>query len=49
MEGGTENSELAEIGEWRKIMDEADDNGDGEIDADEFKNLMYELVPLNAS
>jgi Ca2+-binding EF-hand superfamily protein len=46
MEGNSDNNELAEIGEWKKIMDEADDNGDGEIDIDEFKNLMHKLVPL---
>jgi hypothetical protein len=27
-------------------MDEADENGDGEIDIDEFKVLMRQLVPL---
>jgi Ca2+-binding EF-hand superfamily protein len=47
MEGGCEHSELAAIEEWRKVMNEADDNGDGEIDIEEFKTLMYRIVPLN--
>jgi Ca2+-binding EF-hand superfamily protein len=46
MEGNYEKIELAVMTEWEKIMDEADDNGDGEIDITEFKNLMNALVPL---
>jgi calcium-dependent protein kinase len=30
---------------WEDIMAEADDNGDGEIDFEEFCNMMKKLIP----
>jgi Ca2+-binding EF-hand superfamily protein len=49
MEENSEQIELAVREEWKKIMDEADDNGDGEIDRTEFHALMNGLVPIDPS
>ena len=30
--------------EWKRLIDEIDDNGDGEISFEEFRSLMRELL-----
>ena len=44
--GVQSNEELAE-GVWEDILAEADENGDGEIDFVEFKNMMKKMVQSN--
>jgi len=34
--------------EWEKIIDEADEDGNGEIDFEEFKAMVYKLLGYQA-
>jgi len=48
-ESGVQSNEELDQGVWEDILAEADENGDGEIDFDEFKNMMKKLVAQPAA
>jgi len=43
-ESGVQSNEELDQGVWEDILAEADENGDGEIDFNEFKNMMKKLI-----
>ena len=43
-ETGLQSNEELDQGVWEDILAEADENGDGEIDFQEFKNMMNRLI-----
>ena len=48
-ESGLQSNEELPQGVWEDILAEADENGDGEIDFDEFKNMMKKLITKPAA
>ncbi|OMJ68257.1 hypothetical protein SteCoe_34339 [Stentor coeruleus] len=34
---------------WKKLIDEVDENGDGELDIDEFKEMMLKMIDSNGN
>ena len=44
-DNGVQGNDELDQGVWLDILAEGDENGDGEIDFQEFSNMMKKLIP----